>query len=516
MGLVEHRKEQRLIEKERRFNFFITFSILAIFTYVIWILATNGEKDVSFSMLNGKIGFSAFDYFYLHGFFHRILLFVRTFNLDVFKENINNVFPPSFFLSFKNAGQAYDIATAYKNYLIIAGGLFLFAFVFFWGVDFKNRLLKPVGYVLDMLFTYTLYPLERIVFQMVSDIKEDTLKSFHLLEREGFLKRIDRLINRSYEMTDGLERENTHYMAFYADAFFSDGKYDFETRYLMSCFKNRLDEQTKEQESEIEDLMRIYEAEIAKNNKPSNFDVYDEKEYFEDELKEYKAFQNNRVLFSPNAIKTFMNVETKNFEKFINAYLIYGRSYLTIQVAKLRAKIINSREWITDMLFAKDSYDVKYLKSFEIADNMLDEEYNELKSLLDSPNEWWELFYKKYLKHFLIAQYRFILFYSIMQRYCNMPVGLIVAKVQDYTTKMILDNYKMRAVLFLKPHVNDGTGNREQGARNDLLAQIFFYTFNYYEKLNGSIEDKINEKFDVLGMSLDEIEEQKDNESLFN
>lgn len=517
MGLLEHKKEQEKIYKEHRYDFWLNVIIVLAFVIIVWVFVSNGySKNVEIKSFANMMAFDAFDYSYLNGFFHRLGYFLKSFNFDVFTQNINNFFSPAFFHYFKTFESMKDTGTVYKNYLILIISLILFSKIFFWGIDFKNKFLKPVEFFLDFIFYYSLYPLERMLFAtFFSNIKEKTLKDFHLLEKQGFFTRMDELINRSYVEIDGLKRSNIYYMSFYQNAFYQNGKYDFETRYMLSCFKSRKDINNKKIENEIEDLMRLYEAEIADKNKPKNFDIFDEKEYSAEELKNYKAFKNGKVLFSPCAIETFMEEETENFKNFIQDYLIYGRSFLTIQVAKLRTKIINSRHWITDMLFALDKEDEKFLTNSQKAINRIKEEYEYVQTFVDDKEKWWEWFFYESLEKFLIAQFRLILFYSIMQRYCNMPIGLIIVKIQDYTTRMILDNFKLRAILFLKPNINDGMGNREKGARNDLLAQLFFYSFNYYEKIKGSIDTRINEKFDVMGMSIDEKSEMEDNEKLF-
>ena len=521
MGIKERKQEQKYIVEEERFNFWTNLILLVVFTVIIGAIAGMSMKGVKIKSFFNFMAFDAFDYYYLNGFLHRAAIFLRNFNFNVFHQNINLFFSQKFFLYFGKSKNMIETATVYKNYIIIIISMLILSRLFFWGVAFKNKTLNKIGYFFDFIFQYSLYRVEKWIFLIMSEIKPETLDDFHLCEREGILGSIKKLINRTYVETDGIERINhIYYMSFFKNIFLKlNNKYGYETRYILSVFKNRYNKKQQIKENEILDLMKIYEADISRVEEeehiPKNFDIYDKKEYSEKEYQEYKAFQKSRVYFSPFIIEKFINKETENFEKFLNAYLIYGRSFLTIQVAKLRDKIIYSRGWITDMLFAKDEYDKKYLSETSFASNFVNEEYEELKALLDNPNEWWDLFYKKYMKKFLIAHYRFILFYSIMQRYGNMPIGLIIAKIQDYTTRMILDNFKLRAVLFLKPNINDGTGKREEGARNDLLAQIFFYTFNYYEKLKGSIDEKINEKFDVLGMSLNEQIEQIDNEKLF-
>ena len=90
----------------------------------------------------------------------------------------------------------------------------------------------------------------------------------------------------------------------------------------------------------------------------------------------------------------------------------------------------------------------------------------------------------------------------MLQRYCNIPCGLLVVKLSDYSFRMIAEAYDDKKLINITANQNDGSSSSFKG---DGLVNLFLYTWNAFlysrkTKLLQEIEFNLNTTSDTSNL----------------
>ena len=110
--------------------------------------------------------------------------------------------------------------------------------------------------------------------------------------------------------------------------------------------------------------------------------------------------------------------------------------------------------------------------------------------------------------NFLLVWFKFFFTRLILQRYCNIPAGLLVVKLEDYSTRMITEVYNDKKLINISRNQNDGSSKSFNG---DGLVNLFLFTWNAFLhgrkiKVLQSLEFNINTISDAQNLYDDDIE----------
>ena len=95
----------------------------------------------------------------------------------------------------------------------------------------------------------------------------------------------------------------------------------------------------------------------------------------------------------------------------------------------------------------------------------------------------------------------------ILQRYCNIPAGLLVVKFEDYSSRMITECYLDKKLINIGRQQNDGSSTSFKG---DGLVNLFLFVWNTYlygrkVKVMNDIEFNINTVSDTVSLFDEEV-----------
>jgi hypothetical protein len=321
-----------------------------------------------------------------------------------------------------------------------------------------------------------------IIFPFYSD---KSLEEFHFSEGEFFNNFRKNFLEKEIKIVDGYQRSKQLKIMNKLPTLWAIGnikgqltpnKYRKEYNYLLQAFRNP---------NELLDLLKIIEGYMMKDGKPYLFDEYIESMSYKEYLK-FRAFNGmDKVYFSLYPLIYFLDDETEMFRLFISKRMLRGRSFLALKLSKYKEHLINDKERITKMLYGVNNKKDKVVTEPERT------EFEKMLHIAKSNNndEWWKLF-KNRLLIVLTAQFRFIVSREILQKYTNIPAGLIVVKLDDYTMRMIIDSYRNGGIIDIRKNVNDGSSTSFE---NDILANLFLLTYHYFNNMsNYTVVEKIN------------------------
>ena len=120
-----------------------------------------------------------------------------------------------------------------------------------------------------------------------------------------------------------------------------------------------------------------------------------------------------------------------------------------------------------------------------------------------------------YLIEMLMADFTLILFKIVINQFMNVPAGMMVVKIEDYDTRMIIEYYKQLSTIEIVEKKNDG---QSKLFKSDNYVNLFLLMFAYF------INDKENNVFSELyfrfntaeynkPLSFSELKKLIDNES---
>ncbi len=402
----------------------------------------------------------------------------------------------------------YDYIEAIKgnyqgslNYWLFLPFMLFSYFVIYLFVDgkylerFKN--IKIIKQIFDFPFM-----LIGFIFYIPKDLRSIIgYESFYLrkLEKKFFYQVV--------EKEDGYKRVNNL-------SIFNDRKYLFGKEYnrILSLFRSK---------EHFDDLFLIIEGYLYKSHLfdtviyKNGEDIFPESyinnfnKNAKDDAKipqsrSYKYFQTymlrenkngvleDSVVLSLNAIRIYMEDKKSRFKDFLENEAFNFKTAVSTpkkEFAKrfyVLAKDVHFREKIIKGLDKKEAKRVlKTLDDMSIKPNA--------KRTRNSGAKKPSIFEDKqtlgYLIDMLMADFTLVLFKIVINQFMNIPAGMMVVKIEDYDTRMIIEYYKQLSTIEIVDKKNDG---QSKLFKSDNYVNLFFVLFAFF------ISDKDNNVFSEL------------------
>lgn len=301
---------------------------------------------------------------------------------------------------------------------------------------------------MDKVFFWGLWPISNIILNGIQDLDKDKIYMrwgwFSHLER-GFFK-------QEFEKTDGNERAKkvvllNRYQEYFTRASGKKSVASREFGFIVWLFKSK---------AELLDLIRIIEAYLS-----NKYDKNLTREEFLERLNKaggldgFKAFNGrDEVIFSHDLIKMLIDDESKKFEKFISTYAFDSRMSFSRKFRKYYDALmldVNMEKY----LFPKNGREQKIL---------------ELKADREKMN--------KHVIFVLVCYFRFAIWKLILSQYDNIPAGIIVIKMRDYSIRMITEIFEDNTLINIVKNKNDGSTAKFE---SDNLVNLFLSCLHHYK-----------------------------------
>lgn len=447
-----------------------------------------------------------------------------------FLFNYNELFSKdTFFFSIFDYAKA--INGEYKgglNYWLFLPFMLLTYFVAYLFVDgkllerFKN--IKIVKFIFDLPFKIIGY-----IFYIPKDLYNTMgYEAFYLrkLEKNFFYQVVEK--EDGYKRVDKL-------------TIFNDRKYLFGNEYnrIFSLFRSK---------EHFDDLFLIIEGYLYKSHLFDKVIYKNDEDIFPEsyinkinsdpknkgntipENRNYKYFQTymlrenkdgvleDSVVLSLNAIRIYMEDKKSRFRDFLENEAFDFRTAVSSPKKEFAkrfyalAKDVHFREKITKSLDKEEAQRV--LKTLDATASK-----SSGGRTRGNNNRKISIFQDKktlgYLIEMLMADFTLILFKIVINQFMNVPAGMMVVKIEDYDTRMIIEYYKQLSTIEIVEKKNDG---QSKLFKSDNYVNLFLLMFAYF------INDKENNVFSELyfrfntaeynkPLSFSELKKLIDNES---
>lgn len=377
----------------------------------------------------------------------------------------------------------------------------------------KNGLLRKIGYVLflplNLLFSLYIKML-KVFDKKRKDSEDDTLLNaifkifyfpFNFLlftHKEGemfkfvpcWFGKIEKdLFKQTHNKVDEITRVNVLIALKDYHTMFTSVEY----KKLIRLFKD---------ENQFVDYLKITEGYLREPGKRK----YDELFFSENKktLKKFRAFNGrDKVYFSMDYIKYKVDEQSVIFEEFLTKRFLKGSTRVSAEIFAYFKMIINDKKYdynllgITKENLKSNKYSKKELKE-------LNEELQEIREAKEKENI---PFIENILKERLVIWFKFYFTRLILQRYCNIPAGLLVVKIEDYSMRMITEVYNDKKLINISRNQNDGSSESFNG---DGLVNLFLFVWNAFlygrkTKVTQDLEFNINTISDASNMYDDDV-----------
>ena len=220
------------------------------------------------------------------------------------------------------------------------------------------------------------------------------------------------------------------------------------------------------------DYLRITEGYLTEEGKRK----YDELFYSENinTLKKFRAFNGkDKVYFSFDYIEYKVDEQAEIFTKFLEKRFLKGSTRVSAEILEYFKMIVNDKNFIYNLvgIQKEDLTNGRYNKT-ELA-----EIKKELELLKEAKEKTDIIYIEKLLKERLVIWFKFYFARIILQRYCNIPSGLLVVKINDYSMRMITEIYNDKKTINIKKNQNDGSSSSFNG---DGLVNLFLFVWNAF------------------------------------
>ncbi|MCT7646753.1 hypothetical protein [Aliarcobacter butzleri] len=221
-------------------------------------------------------------------------------------------------------------------------------------------------------------------------------------------------------------------------------------------------------------------------------------------LRKFRAFNGkDKVYFSMDYILYKVDEQSKVFEEFINGRFLKGSTNISAEILNYFRLTVNDKLFVWNILGVteKDFKSNKYSK--EEKAKLISE-----KKKIEEALEKDDLSYiQNLLKERLVIWFKFFFARVILQRYCNIPAGLLVVKFEDYSSRMITECYLDKKLINIGRQQNDGSSTSFKG---DGLVNLFLFVWNTYlygrkVKVMNDIEFNINTVSDTVSLFDEEV-----------
>jgi hypothetical protein len=188
------------------------------------------------------------------------------------------------------------------------------------------------------------------------------------------------------------------------------------------------------------------------------------------------------VVFSRNALKTFVQKHTRFFYFFLDKELFGIKNIGAKDDVNYFILLNNLKEDISFNRKMKKYFgDEKTRKFFGAFENSIELMKNE-----EARDMLFEL---------LATDFMLIAFKMVIERYMGLPAGMLVSKIEDYDTRMIVETYKLRSLVKIVPAKNDGTTAQYN---SDNYVNLFLLAlYSYFDDEKNQYFSELQEKFNT-------------------
>jgi hypothetical protein len=142
----------------------------------------------------------------------------------------------------------------------------------------------------------------------------------------------------------------------------------------------------------------------------------------------------------------------------------------------------------------KDMHLKKYLFPKHLRDEQFQEIVNDQRK------------FRNHLIFALVCYFRLMLFKMIIGQYVNLPAGVMVVKIRDYTARMITEIFEDHCMVSIISDKNDGTNSEFE---SDNLANLFLASVNHYRVSSiESYEDRILKIYNFVPAAKEETSDK--------
>lgn len=253
----------------------------------------------------------------------------------------------------------------------------------------------------------------------------------------------------------------------------------------------------------LEDYLKITEGYLTDSNERKFDEVFSTNKV--SILKNFRAFNGkDKVYFSMEYIIYKCREQEKYFRQFLQERFLKSSTRVSAEI------LIYFKYVVNDTLFEYNLVGVAK-EELEKGNRYTKEEKAKLRTEINNIRKAKEKgdlqFIVNLITERLVIWFKFYLARTILQRYCNIPSGLLVVKLQDYSMRMITEVYSDMQVINIAKNQNDGLSDSFKG---DGLVNLFLYIYNAFlygrkEKILNQIEWNINTISDPASLYDEEI-----------
>ena len=221
-------------------------------------------------------------------------------------------------------------------------------------------------------------------------------------------------------------------------------------------------------------------------------------------LRKFRAFNGkDKVYFSMDYILFKVDEQSKVFEEFINGRFLKGSTNVSAEILKYFRFTVNDKLFVCNILGVTE----KDFKSNKYSKEQKAKLITEKKKIEEALNNDDLSYIQNLLKERLTIWFKFFFARVLLQRYCNIPAGLLVVKFEDYSSRMITECYLDKKLINIGRQKNDGSSTSFKG---DGLVNLFLFVWNAYlfgrkVKVLNDIEFNINTVSDTVSLFDEEV-----------
>ena len=195
--------------------------------------------------------------------------------------------------------------------------------------------------------------------------------------------------------------------------------------------------------------------------------------------------------------------QSKLFEEFVSDRFLKGSTRISAEILNYFRLTVNDKLFVWNILGVTE----KDFKSNKYSKEQKAKLITEKKKIEEALNNDDLSYIQNLLKERLIIWFKFFFARVILQRYCNIPAGLLVVKFEDYSSRMITECYLDKKLINIGRQQNDGSSTSFKG---DGLVNLFLFVWNTYlygrkVKVMNDIEFNINTVSDTVSLFDEEV-----------
>lgn len=238
------------------------------------------------------------------------------------------------------------------------------------------------------------------------------------------------------------------------------------------------------------DYLKITEGYLKEKKKEKYDEIF--RSDNENILENFRAFDGkDTVYFSMDFIVYKTVQQAERYEEFLRRRFLKGRTRISAETVDMLKLIINDLNFEAKVCGMGD-IDKQDLN--KLSKDRLKELKNRVEKLKVAKAEQNTKYIEEVLVERMVIWFKFFFARVLLQRYCNIPADLVVVKLADYSSRMIMEIYTDKKLVNIVKNQNDGQSKSFEG---DGLVNLFLYTWNSFlygrkERILERIEYNIN------------------------